>query len=334
MARRSVCWAPDLVRYAIMVDFAYDPSPVVPFRDRSAIDRCRAIRRDQIENHPNPDFRIRVVPNTDLASMWMADIYARIKEAAEAGRPCVLLMPNPIPSYRLLAHWINRTRLSCRHVWFFAMDEYADQDGRVAPEDWPRGFGYAMLRFLWSQIDTDLRPPREQVHAPSNENLDRYGDLMQEAGGLDASYTGPGWTGHVAFVEPDAPEFASDASTDEAWLDEWMQMGTRIVTLSPFTLAQNSLHGSMGYSGDLSAVPPRAATVGPKEVISARYRWEMAGLGVGGTATSWQRLIARLCYHGPVTPRLPSSIHQRLRTDCFLTENVAADIDDTWERGY
>jgi 6-phosphogluconolactonase/glucosamine-6-phosphate isomerase/deaminase len=317
-----------------MALFAYEPAASVPFRDREAIARCRAIPRSRIEEHANPEFRIRVVPDGDLRLRWMADIYARIQEAREAGRPCVLLLPNPIPGYRMLAHWINRTRLSCKHVWFFAMDEYADHDGRVAPLDWPRGFGYALLRFLWGEIDEDLRPPREQVHVPGNDNLDHFGELMEDAGGLDASYTGPGWTGHLAFVEPDAPEFTPGSKDTDAALQEWKQMGTRIVTLSPFTLAQNSLHGSMGFSGDLAAVPPKAATVGPKEVIAARYRWEMAGVGIGGTASSWQRLIARLCYHGPVTPRLPSSIHQTLRTDCFLSETIAADIHDTWERGY
>jgi hypothetical protein len=111
-------------------------------------------------------------------------------------------------------------------------------------------------------------------------------------------------------------------------------MGTRICTLSPYTIAQNSLHGSMGFSGDLAAVPPKAATVGPKEIIAAKHRWEMAGVGIAGTVSSWQRLIARLCYHGPVTPRLPSSIHQTLRTDCYLGETIAADIHDTWDKGY
>lgn len=305
----------------------------MPFRDRQAIDRCRAIKREQIEEHPNPGFRIRVVPDQDLRMLWLSDIYARLKESAEQDRPCVMLMPNPIPVYRMLAHLINRTGLSCRHAWFFAMDEYADEDGRVAPEDWPRGFAYAMLRFLWSEIDEDLRPPRSQVVAPNNDNLDCYGDLMREAGGLDIAYTGPGWTGHMAFIEPDAPEFVG-SETDPTSLDEWKQMGTRIVTLSPFTLAQNSLHGSMGYSGDLSAVPPRAVTVGPREIIAARHRWETAAVGVAGTATSWQRLIARLCYHGPVTPLLPSSLHQTLRTDCYLSESIAANIEDTWDKGY
>ena len=310
-----------------MTDFQYEPSLFVPFRDQEAIRRCRAIKRRDIDKHPNPDFQIRVVPDADVRQLWLADIFSRIKLAADQGRRCVMLLPNPIPAYRHLAWLINRARINCRHVWCFALDEYADHDGNIAPPTWPRGFMHSLLTFLWKEIDEDLRPPLEQVIGPTNENIDHYFDLMQEAGGVEICYTGPGWTGHLAFIEPDAPEF--DVS-----LEEFKTMGARVCTLSPFTIAQNSLHGSMGFSGDLSAVPPKAATVGPKEVIAARHRRETAALTVGGTATSWQRLIARLCYHGPVTPKLPSSIHQELRTDCYISESVAADIVDTWNIGY
>ena len=310
-----------------MSKFTYEPAACVPFRDREAIARCRAIQRADIERHANPDFRIRVVPDENLIFLWLGDMFARLSESAQTGRPCVMLLPNPWPGYRHLAAWINRHKISCKNAWFFAMDEYADQDGRIAPIDWPRGFGYATRRYLWSEIDEALRPPASQVISPTDENLGHYFELMQQAGGLDISYTGPGWTGHLAFCEPDAPEF-------DAPLEAWKDMGVRICTLSPFTIAQNAMHGSMGFSGDLSAVPPKAATVGPREVISARHRWEFAGITVGGTQISWQRLIARLCYHGPVTPRLPASIHQTLRTDCYLTQSIAANIHDTWEIGY
>ncbi|MBL4702034.1 MAG: hypothetical protein JKX85_12330 [Phycisphaeraceae bacterium] len=308
-------------------NFEFEPSLHVPFRDKAQIARCRAIKRSEIEQHANPDFQIRVVKDEDFVHIWLGDMFARIKDAHDAGKPCVMLMPNPWPGYCNLARMINRAKLSCKHVWWFAMDEYADQDGRIAPEDWPRGFTYAMLRFLWNEVDEDHRPPRSQVFGLNNKNIDHYHDLMEDAGGLDISYTGPGWTGHLAFVEPDAPEF-------DAPLEEWKTMGARICTLSPFTLAQNSLHGSMGFSGDLAAVPPKAATIGPKEVISAKHRIEVATIGVAGTDVSWERMITRLCYHGPVTPKLPSSIHQLLRTDCYISENIAADITDTWDKGY
>ncbi|QDS98212.1 sugar phosphate isomerase family [Adhaeretor mobilis] len=308
--------------------FDYSPSKHVPFRDKAEIDRCRAIRRQDIAEHPNSEFRISVVKESDLGFMWVTDMYTRIKQAGEEGRPCVMMMPNPCPSlYEPLAKLINATRLDCKHVWFFALDEYANEHGEIAPEEWPLGFMHSMLNSLYYQIDSQLRPLRDQVFGPNKQNIDHYYDLMQEAGGVDISYTGPGWTGHLAFVEPDAPEFAGS-------LEEFKQMGARVCTLSPFTLAQNSMHGSFGMSGNLAAVPPMAATVGPKEVIAAKHRWEVAAIGVHGTATSWQRMIARLCYHGPVTPKLPSSIHQELRTDCFIGESIAADIQPDWDKGY
>ena len=115
-----------------MSEFNYEPSLHVPFRDKAQIARCRAIKRADIEKHTNPDFQIRVVPDEDFVHIWLGDMFARIQEARDAGRPCVMLMPNPWPGYCSLARMINRSRLSCKHVWWFAMDEYADQDGRVA----------------------------------------------------------------------------------------------------------------------------------------------------------------------------------------------------------
>lgn len=309
-------------------NFQYLPSEWVPFRDVEAIERCRRIRRDEIERHPNADFRIRVLASDDIELRWIADMFRRIKESDEQDRPVVLILPNPCPGvYRKVAYLINLFRVNCRHLHVFAMDEYANEEGQIAPVDWPLGFLHSMMKSLFMEIDERLRPPREQMLGPSNENITHYGDLIAEFGGADMCYSGPGWTGHVAFVEPDAPEF-------DAPLDEWKRMGPRICTLSPFTLAQNSLHGSFGMSGDLAAVPPKAATIGPAEVIGAKHRMEIAGISVHGTATAWQRLIARLCYHGPVTPRLPSSIHQELRTDCYISETIAANIEPDWNKGY
>jgi glucosamine-6-phosphate deaminase len=309
-------------------DFSFSPSHHVHYRDQADLERCRAIKREDIEKHPNPDFRIRVVKDVDFGFMWLADMYARIRQTSEAGRRCVMMMPNPCPVlYRALAGLINATKQDCKHVWLFALDEYANEEGRIAPEEWPQGLVHSMLTSLYVPIDERLRPPREQVMGLNNQNIGNYFDLMQEAGGVDISYTGPGWAGHLAFVDPDAPEFAGS-------LEEFKQMGSRVCTLSPFTLAQNSMHGSFGMSGDVAAVPPMAATIGPKEVIEAKHRWEIAAIGVHGTATSWQRMIARLCYHGKVTPKLPTSIHQELRTDCYISETIAANVEPNWDKEY
>jgi CRISPR system Cascade subunit CasE len=42
-------------------------------------------------------------------------------------------------------------------------------------------------------------------------------------------------------------------------------------------------------------------------------------------------LIARLAAHGPVTPKVPTSVHQLLRSDFWISETNAADIEPDWE---
>jgi len=310
-----------------MNTFSYKPSPCVPFRDMEVLERVRKIRREDIEKHPNPDFRIRVVPDGETGTIIMTDMLSRIKTAAETGERLVLILPNPSPGYRRIARLINALRLNCKNLYAFGMDEYANENGEIAPVTWPFGLIHAMMNYFYSEIDEDLRPPEKQFVGPTTENINDYGKMIEDMGGADMCYSGPGWTGHVAFIEPDAPEF-------DAPLEEWRRMGPRIVTLSPFTIAQNSLHGSFGMSGDLAAVPPKAATIGPAEVVGAKNRIETHGLGIHGTATSWQRLVSRLVTHGPVTPKVPSSIHQTLRTDCYISETIARNIEPDWNKGY
>lgn len=310
-----------------MSEFRYTPSQWVPFRDMEALARVRGIGRADIERHPNPDFRIKVVPDDFLEWIWVADMFGRIQAAAREDRDVVLILPNPAPSYRKLAYLINRFRVDCRRLHTFNMDEWADQDGNIAPESYPQGFLNATKRFLYTQIDQALRPPERQIVGPSNANIDCYSHMIVDAGGADACYSGPGWTGHIAFIDPGAPEFAGDMA-------QWKKLGARVVTLNPFTIAQNSLHGSFGRSGDMASVPPKAATIGPADVIAAKYRMEMHGITTAGTFVTWQRMISRLVLHGPVTPLVPASLLQTLPTDVYVTETVAAGIEPDWVLQY
>ena len=181
--------------------------------------------------------------------------------------------------------------------------------------------------YFYKSIDKDLRPPENNIHGPTTKNINDYGKLIEDMGNADACYSGPGWTGHLAFIEPDAPEFDFN-------FEEWKKLSSRIVTLSPFTIAQNSLHGSFGMSGDLAAVPPKAATIGPLEVVNSKYRMDIHALTINGTYVSWQRFITRLVLHGPVTPKVPESLLQTLPTDVFVSETVAHNIEPVWNKEY
>ncbi len=310
-----------------MESFNYNPSKWVPYRNKEVIGRVRKIKREDISRHKNNDYKIRIVADDELEFIWVTDMFYRIKKASDEGRKLVLILPNPAHCYKKVAYLINKFRVNCKNLYTFNMDEYADEDGNIAPESFRQGFTRAVKNYFYYNIDKELRPSENQVVGFTNKNLKDYGKMIEDLGGADACYSGPGWTGHLAFIEPDAPEFDNS-------LEEWKKMGPRIVTLSPLTIAQNSLHGSFGMSGDLAMVPPKAATIGPKEVINAKYRMDMHGLTVNNTRVSWQRFITRLCLHGEVTPLVPTSILQILKTDVYVSETIAQNIEPDWEKGY
>jgi glucosamine-6-phosphate deaminase len=312
-----------------MSDFTYTPSNWVPFRDEKVLNKIRKIKRADIQKHPNPDFKIKVVKDSDIEFIWITDMFYRIQKSDEENKKVVMITPQPAPLYSKVAYLINKFGINCRNLYTFNMDEYADQNGSIAPSTWPQGFMYAMLNNFYFQIDQNLRPPLDHLHGLSNKNIKDYGKMITELGGADICYSGPGWTGHLAFIEP-----GIEGAEFEASLDDWKKMGPRVVTLNPFTIAQNSLHGSFGLSGDLAAVPPKAATIGPAQVIEAKLRMDWNYFTVLGTDVSWQRFITRLVAHGPVTPLVPTSILQTLRTDFYISESIAQDIVPQWDVAY
>jgi glucosamine-6-phosphate deaminase len=310
-----------------MKTFRYHPSKWVPYKNLDVIKEVRKIKKEDLAKHPNPDFKINIVQDNMVEFLWVSDMFYRIKKASDENKRLVLILPNPAHCYKKVAHLINKFGVNCKNIYVFIMDEYADESGNIAPESYPQSFMRSFKNYFYYNIDEKLRPPEKQMIGPTDKNMKSYGKMIEDLGNADACYSGPGWTGHLAFIEPDAPEFA-------AGLEEWKKMGPRVVTLSPFTIAQNSLHGSFGASGDLAMVPPKAATIGPQEVINAKYRMDMHALNTAGTHVSWQRFISRLCLHGEVTPLVPQSILQTLKTDVFISETIAQDMEPDWDFGY
>jgi len=311
-----------------MSTFTYAPSLHIPFRDKTVINRVGTITREEIDKHPNPGYRIQVIPDSDVAIYLCTELFYRIKTAMDAGENCVLLMPNPWPMFRNLAAMINKFKVNCSNLYTFNLDEYVDENGNIAPETWEYGFAYSFKQNFYMNIAPELRPPEKHIYSPTNENINDYGKMLSDLGEADLAVTGPGWTGHLAFIDPDSPEYTGIT------LEEFKERGPGIVTLSPFTIAQNSLHSSFGSSGDLSRVPPKAATIGPAQVVRAKNRLQFHSININGTQTSWQRFMSRLVMHGPVTPLVPESICQTLRTDVLVSETSAKTIKADFEKGY
>lgn len=303
------------------MSFDYSLSGFIPYRDSEVYARVRAIKRNEITNHSNPDFRISVIGDrSEFYGAFAADIVYRIKLALDEGRDYVGIFPvGPMPQYAIAAVLINKLRIPMHHVHSFNMDEYADQDGNTAPLSWEGSFQKAMWANFFGKIDPALRPPESQIHFPTREALPDYGQTLADLGGADVCYGGIGWCGHVAFWEAHLGlEFGED-------LESFKKAGPRLVELHPMTIMQNALHS---FGGDFSWVPPKANTIGPAEILGAKHRsfWLDGDLGGG---VSWQRFIGRLVAHGPVNTLVPGSILQLARTDYVFLEGVASDVEIT-----
>ena len=299
--------------------FEYDLARFIDFRDVVECDRVRRIPRTELTQHVNPDFRIAVADDpAEFYRSFAADLVDRIRAARDDGRTFVAILPvGPMPQYEIAARMINAERIALDHVHTFNMDEYANENGVTAPISWAGSFQRAMRERFFAQVDRELQPPDDQIHFPTTEAIADYSARLEDLGGADVCYGGIGWCGHIAFWESHlGHEFAGD-------LDAYKRAGARLVELHPMTIMQNALHS---FGGDWSWVPPKANTIGPREILGARHRsfWLDGDLGGG---VSWQRFIARLVAHGPVSEFVPGSILQITRTDYTILGSVADDVE-------
>ena len=61
----------------------------------------------------------------------------------------VLILGNPEPeTYIPVAELINYHKVNCRNLYIFAMDEWADQDGNIAPTTYKAGFAHSLLKLF------------------------------------------------------------------------------------------------------------------------------------------------------------------------------------------
>lgn len=322
-----------------MSDFSFNPARWAPFQDKDVLDRVRKLSGDELTRHPNRDFKIRICRNA--AAFKFAHLFSRIQESDRDDKRFTAIHGNPAPGfYEPLADLINYMGVNCRNYHPFTMDEWADDAGNVAPVTYRSGFTYSFMKYFINKIRPELRPPESNVHYPTTKNIGDYSKIIMETGGggADTIYSGPGWAGHVAFIDP-CPELIKDYREGGSYIiksldDDYFKQPAQVLTLHPLTIVQNSMHGVFGQSGDVANVPTKAATIGPLDVVNARERIESHGITTGGTFSSWQRMVSRLITHGPVTPYVPGSILQLLDTTVLLSESIAAPVECMETVGY
>lgn len=302
-------------------EFRFKPAAWLPHSEMplEELERIRNIRREDMEYTNENGYSVRVVLNP--RACMVQDVFYRILMSDLHDTHLTMIFPNQWPGeYSAIAEMINKFNVSCRNVDAFAMDEWADEDGNVAPLTYGAGLGYSFLNHFYGRIREDLRPGIDHWHVHTNENkgVGVYSRIIEDVsgGGVDVIYTATGWPGHTAFIDPRCKEFEADS------LEEFCKLGSRIVTETPLTICENSLFSPMGNSGDVWAVPPKSATIGPRDVVQAKERFEVHDFA-NPDGSSWQRMISRLELYGPISTECPASILRLGKGTCYVSEAIA-----------
>ena len=307
-------------------NFTLKPAEFYPFKDLEEIKRVRAITKEDIlamnGKHPSsPSMRLSVLRDEEAGIVMLTDIVKRIVDSDRYDKKVVMIMPSASPMYRQAAYMLREMKVNCRNVKFYMMDEWADEDGNIAPLSYKAGFGNAFYRFFISNI-LDLGFKEENFIYHSNKTTPDFSKMLEQDGEADIVYSGPGWPGHLAFIDPVDDWFCDT-------MEEYCDQGAKVASLHPLTIAQNSLHGSFGYSGDIANVPPKGAMIGPRDVMKAKEVLDIHSITTAGSRVTWQRLTSRLCIFGKPSQDVPASILQ-LRdkpTHVVMSENLAATIE-------
>lgn len=306
---------------ALYDEFKFKPAAWLPHSSLplEELERIRNIKREDMEYTNENGYSVRVVLDPTLC--LVQDVFYRILMSDINDTHLTMIFPNQWPgAYGAIAEMINKHNVSCRNVDAFAMDEWADEDGNVAPLTYGAGLGYSFRNHFYGKIREDLRPSVDHWHVMTNETKGDgvYSSIIEEVGGggADVVYSATGWPGHTAFIDPGAPEFAADS------LEEFCKLGSRITTYTPLTVCENSLFAPMGASGDVWAVPSKAATIGPRDIVNARERFEIHNF-VNADGSSWQRMISRLELYGPISMECPASIMRLGKGTCYVSEAIA-----------
>ncbi len=230
----------------------------------------------KLARHPLEIFPTRQALYEHLAR-FMAD---QIKANHAKNAPTRLILPiGPKAQYPILARITNEERISWKNVFLFHMDDWLDWQARPLPMDHPFSLkGYAQ-RHLYDLIDKELLPPKEQIVFPDPFRLDEFSEKIARAGGVDITFAGFGYRGHLAFNE----------SPNNRWQhispEEFAGSKTRIIHLLEDTLIA---HSQRSTGGCTQIIPQMAITCGMADILASKMIYLLTDGG------PWKQWILRV----------------------------------------
>jgi glucosamine-6-phosphate deaminase len=218
----------------------------------------------------------------------------------------VILPVGPL-DYRAFADLCNRERVSCDSLVIFSMDEYANADGTAVSTQHPLSFRAFYQHNLMDLLDSYNKLPPDQLILPDPANLDLVLEKLAHYAPIDVCYGGFGINGHFAFNSPPLEE------TD---LKTFRDTSVRIVQPREGDVVQMAIGGT---AGNLEIIPPQAATLGMKELLSARHIHLTF-------MRSWHAGVLRRGLFGPITPSFPGSLVQLHPNVTVSVTEIAAQL--------
>ena len=296
--------------------FKFAPAEWLPFQDRKVLDEVVNVDMNARQGNifENPEFELKVV--YDVHNYFAADLMQRIRMSDVNNEKLVVILPSPENAVFIsVTEALNKLRISCRNVHVFFLYEYANEKGEVAPWQSPYSRSGHFMRYFYNKLDAELRMPLKQIHFWTKDNIDTYSDELEALGGADVCYTALSWSSGIGAIDPET----FPAKTTE----EFLAMGSRLVTPMPEMIAHDSLRGMFGCSGDIANVPPMAVTVGPKDLMASKEWIDVEYLVGCGTGPAHQKFPLRLAMYGPICPENPGSIMRLHKGTCYVAAPVA-----------
>ena len=285
------------------------------------IDECCAHKPSEVldrQDFWNKDFSPVMCQSLDEFNVKMGhEIANEIKKANERGEKIAFILPvGPMGMYKWAVYFLKEWNVSCKNVWCFNMDEWADAEGNTITGE--ASFQSAMENAFYNPLG-ELTVPKDHRNFATKENLPTYPEkiaaLKKDGAKLVLVY-GIGRMCHIAFWEP---QFGSEFTSDEEWLKQPYRIAAK---LHPLTIEQNAI---TSFRSRTSMVPCRANTMGPGLMFQADYAIGGAD-GCFNRGMQWQGMSFWMTLRYTPTRFITSSFIPTIPGKLFFLEELAGPL--------
>ncbi len=245
------------------------------------------------------------------------EIANEIKKANENNQKLAFILPvGPMGMYKWAVYFLKEWNVSCKNVWCFNMDEWADAEGNTITGE--ASFQNAMENAFYNPLG-ELTVPKDHRNFATKDNLPTYPEKIEKLKADGAKLVlvyGIGRMCHIAFWEP---QFGSEFKTDAEWKTQPYRIAAK---LHPLTIEQNAI---TSFKSRTTLVPCRANTIGPGLMFQADYAIGGAD-GALSRGMQWQGMSLWMTLRYKPTRFITSSFIPTIPGKLFFLKELAGPL--------